>query len=96
VGKGALALSDEMTEAVKEQALALKQNAVINAASVAQRQNEAEERKRENSVGWDANFKIQALAQSVALNRNKPEAAAEAIIADADKFLAWLKGKPSE
>lgn len=88
-------MSDEMKDAIREQAAAIKQTAMINAAAVAQRQRDDESRKTESAVGWDANYRIQALAQSTALHRNKPEATADAIITDADRFLAWLKGEIS-
>jgi len=83
----------EMTKAMGEATQAMKQNTLVNAAAVAQRQKESEQHEKAATDAIEFNFKLHALKVAVSLSQVHSDRTAERVMADADEFLAWLRGQ---
>ena len=82
-----------MSKAEDEMVKALKQNAAINAASIAQRQNQAVAEEKSKEKGTKISFLLNALNASLSFNSANQYKTIEIITNDAEKFVAWLESK---
>lgn len=79
----------ETADAIKRQAAALEQNALVSAAGVAQRQQEAAAAAKVNGV----HARDRALNFAFALTAQQAERTAETIVKEAETFLDFLEGR---
>lgn len=94
-------MSDGIEETLGEHVAVLRQSTLVNAAAVAQRQNEvaqesarrveeAARRKQENQDGWDKNCVLHALKFATSIAGGK-DRTCEQVMLDAEKLLDWLR-----
>lgn len=84
-----MSCESDMADAMNRSAEAAEKNALVNAASIAQRQQESANQAKINRT----NVRINAISFALSLTARQESRTAEDVLGEAEKFLSWLEGQ---